>query len=163
MAIMDSPQPHYHDPGASPGYDTGTPDRLLDTAFAFWRSALLVQAHELGIFAELARGPRDAATLSSNLGLRPEAAAAFLEALAALGMLTLSGEHFANTPDADRFLNPAKPAYVGRWLAMAHVTLRDLPDLAAHLRASSGERRERTLTDRMWADIAGILAMGEGV
>jgi hypothetical protein len=163
VATLDSSQPHHHDHGAPPGYNTGTPDRLLDTAFAFWRSALLVQAHELGIFAELASGPRDAATLSNILGLRQEAAAAFLEALAALGMLTLSGEYYANTPDADRFLDPAKPTYAGRWLTMAHATLRDLPDLAGHLRESTGERQRRTLTDRMWADIAGILAMGEGV
>jgi hypothetical protein len=160
---MDSPQPHQHGHGAVPGYDTGTPDRLLDTAFAFWRSALLVQAHDVGIFAELARGPRDAATLSRALGLRPEAAAAFLEALAALGMVTLRGDQYANTPDADRFLDPAKPSYVGRWLVMAQATLRDLPDLTARLRAPGGERQERTLAERMWADVAEILGMGEGV
>lgn len=154
---MHMPHSHQHGRHAAPGYDTGTPDRLLDTAFAFWRSALLLHAHELGIFAELARGPRDAAILSSSLGLRPDETVEFLDALVALGMLARSGDSYGNTQDADRFLDPAKPAYVGRWLAMAHATLRQLPDLAGQLQISAGGRRERSLTDRLWADIAAIL------
>src|SRR5690348_10711279 len=108
VTIFDSAGPR----GAAP-YDTGTPDRLLDTSIAFWRSALLLHAHALGIFAALARGSADAAAVSGHLGLRREATSDLLEALEALGFLAREGDRYRNAGDVDRFLDPAKPAYIG--------------------------------------------------
>lgn len=135
-----------------------TPDRLLEIAVAFWRSAMLLSAHELGLFAELAGGPCDAAALEQRLGLRADATADFLDALVALGLAERHGEHYRNTPEASLFLDPTKSTYIGRWLAMASAALRELPDLTSHLRAAgANETTPPPLANRMWADIAEVL------
>ena len=135
-----------------------TPDRLLDSAFAFWRSALLLSAYELGLFADLAQGPRDAATLVKRLGLRVEETADFLNALVALGLVEQSAGQYRNTVEASLFLDPARPSYLGHQLAMASAARREMPDLTTQLRAGNlSENKHSPLTGRMWADIAGVL------
>lgn len=135
-----------------------TPDRLLESAVAFWRSAMLLSAHEMGLFSELARGPRDGGALESGLGLRPASTADFLDALVALGFVERDGEHYRNTAEGNLYLDSAKPTYIGHWLAMASAALRELPDMTSHLRAAGANKRgQQSLANRMWADIADIL------
>jgi DNA-binding IclR family transcriptional regulator len=137
------------------------PDRLLGSATAFWRSAVLLSANELGLFAELAAGPCDAGTIERRLGLLPEATADFLDALVALGLVERSGDHYRNTLEASLFLDPAKPDYIGQQLAMASAAMRELADPTRHLRAAGANEQERaSLSHRMWADIAEILRIG---
>jgi len=45
--------------------------------------------------------------------LHPRSARDFLDALVALGMLERDGDHYANTPETDLFLDRAKPSL--RW------------------------------------------------
>jgi hypothetical protein len=135
-----------------------TPDHLLESAMAFWRSAVLLSAHELGLFAELAVGPRDAGTLERRLGLLPDATADFLDALVALGLIERRGSHYCNTPEASLFLDPAKPGYLGNCLTMASAAIRELADLTSRLRAAgTNEEAQAPLADQLWADIAEIL------
>jgi hypothetical protein len=135
-----------------------TPDRLLESATAFWRSAVLLSANELGLFAVLAAGPCDAGTLERRLGLLPDATADFLDAPVALGLVERSGDHYRNTLEASLFLDPGKPAFIGCWLAMASAAMRELADPTRHLQAAGANEKERASpADRMWADIAEIL------
>ncbi len=60
---------------------------VLEHAMAFWRSAILLGAYELGIFAELAKGPRTADELIRTLGLRDDAVVDMLDALVKLDLL----------------------------------------------------------------------------
>ena len=100
-----------------------TPDRVLQLGLGFWGPKVLLSAVELGVFTELTRGPADLPTLTARLGLHPRAARDFLDALVALGMLTRDGGVYANTPEADAFLDRAKPGYVGGLLEMANARL----------------------------------------
>ena len=53
------------------------------------------------------------------------------------------------------FLDPAKPSYIGCWLAMAREGMREMADLTIHLQAvSTNEQEHPSLADQMWADIA---------
>jgi hypothetical protein len=97
-----------------------TPERILQTGLGFWPAKTLLSAVELGVFSELARGPEPFDALSSRLGLHPRSARDFLDTLVALGFLTRSGDRYANTPETDRFLDRAKPSYVGGILEMAN-------------------------------------------
>lgn len=134
-------------------------DRLLDCAMAFWQSAVLVSADELGLFAALASGPLDGDSLERRLGLRQGVAADYLDALVTMGLVERSGGHYCNTDEASLFLDPAKPAYIGNWLAMARTAMREMADLTAKLRVPAANEQEITsLADRMWADIADILS-----
>ncbi|AMY07847.1 Multifunctional cyclase-dehydratase-3-O-methyl transferase TcmN [Luteitalea pratensis] len=96
------------------------PERILQTGLAFWASKTLLSAIEMGVFTELARGPEPFAALSGRLGLHPRSARDFLDALVAIGFLTRSGDTYANTADADLFLDRQKPSYVGGMLEMAN-------------------------------------------
>jgi hypothetical protein len=77
----------------------------------------------MGIFTELADGPREFSELAGRLGLHPRAARDFLDALVALGFLHRSQGHYCNAPDADLFLDRNKPSYIGGILEMANARL----------------------------------------
>ncbi len=100
-----------------------TPDRIMQLGVGFWGSKALLSAVELGLFTELAKGPRDGGTLAERLGLHPRSARDFLDALVALGMLERDGDRYANTPETDHFLDRAKPSYIGGVLDMANARL----------------------------------------
>jgi SAM-dependent methyltransferase len=101
-----------------------TPDRIMQLGLGFWGSKTLLSAVELGLFTELAGGPLDAPTLGDRLGLHPRGARDFLDALVSLRMLERdAGGLYANTPEADMFLDRAKPAYIGGMLEMAGARL----------------------------------------
>ena len=100
-----------------------SPDSIMQLGLGFWDSKTLLSAVELGVFTELANLPLDAKSLAERLGLHSRSARDFLDALVALGMLQRSGEHYANTPATDLFLDRAKPSYLGGMLEMANQRL----------------------------------------
>jgi hypothetical protein len=100
-----------------------SPDKILQTGFAFWPSKTLLSAIEMGVFSELARGPEPFDALSGRLGLHPRSARDFLDTLVALGFLQRTGDQYANTPETDFFLDRRKPSYLGGMLEMANQRL----------------------------------------
>ncbi len=96
------------------------PDGIMQTAMGFWASKTLLSAIELGLFTHLAaRGPLTLATIRADLNLHARSAHDFLDALLALGMLQrLADGHYANTAEAELYLDRAKPSYVGGILEM---------------------------------------------
>jgi hypothetical protein len=100
-----------------------TPDSILQLGLGFWGSKTLLSAVELGLFTELAKGPRDLKTISDCLDLHPRSARDFLDSLVALGMLDRTDGTYRNTPEADFFLDRNKPTYVGGLLEMANARL----------------------------------------
>ena len=95
-----------------------TPERILQTGLAFWGSKTLLSAIELGVFTELAHGPRKFDTLYGRLGLHERSARDFLDTLVALAFLRREGDVYSNTAETDRFLDQRKPSYVGGFLEM---------------------------------------------
>lgn len=100
-----------------------TPDGLLQLGLAFWGSKALLSAVELGLFTTLARGPLTGQALAAELGLQRRGTTDWLDALVSLGMLDRIGDEYANTAATDRFLDRAKPSYVGGILEMANARL----------------------------------------
>jgi hypothetical protein len=99
------------------------PDRVVQLGLGFWASKALLSALELGLFSELAGGPLDAEALRRRLGLHPRGARDFFDALVALGLLEREDGRYANTAEADLFLDRAKPSYAGGFLEMANARL----------------------------------------
>ena len=99
--------------------------RLLQIGLGFWPAKTLLSAVELGVFTHLAAsGPQDLAQAGAALGLHPRSAADFLDALVALGLLERDAAgRYANGAEAARFLDRAKPTYVGGLLEMANARL----------------------------------------
>ncbi|HXG35729.1 MAG TPA: methyltransferase [Dehalococcoidia bacterium] len=97
-----------------------TPERILGLGLGFMGSKVVLSAVELGLFTELAKGPLDADALAQKLNLHPRGARDFFDALVALGMLERQDGFYANTREADQFLDREKPSYIGGLLEMAN-------------------------------------------
>src|ERR1700722_11043045 len=99
------------------------PGPLLMLGLGFWGAKAFLSAVELGVFTELAKKPADGATLSKKLGLHPRSSRDFLDTLVSLGVLERDEHVYSNAPDADFFLDSAKPSYVGGFLEMVNARL----------------------------------------
>jgi hypothetical protein len=101
-----------------------SPEDILHLGMGFWGSRALLSAVELGLFSELtASGPLAGQELRERLGLHERGARDFFDALVALGILDRIDGHYINTAATDRFLDRAKPTYVGGILEMAAARL----------------------------------------
>src|ERR1043165_8697622 len=100
-----------------------SPDGILQLGLGFWGSKTLLSAIELGLFTELAKGPRDKDALRVYMNLHPRSVGDFLHALAALGLLAPKNGKYRNTPETNLFLDRNKPSYVGGILEMANARL----------------------------------------
>lgn len=100
-----------------------SPDHIMQLGLGFWSSKVTLSAVELGVFSVLAKGAQSGEALTNALGLHARGARDFLDALVALGLLTREGALYANTAQADLFLDRAKPTYVGGMLEMANTRL----------------------------------------
>jgi hypothetical protein len=101
-----------------------SPDSIMQLGLGFWGSKTLLSAVELGIFTELAKGAMTAEAVRERLGLHPRSVRDFLDALVSLGMLRRDAKGvYSNTPEADMFLDRAKPSYMGGMLEMANARL----------------------------------------
>ena len=129
---------------------------------AFWGSKTLLSAVELGVFTQLADGPLDAETLRQRLGLHPRSAQDFFDALVALGVLERHDDRYANTPEADRFLDRRKPSYIGGMLEMANTRLYrywgNLTEGLAPASRRTSSRREDWTCSPLWLWIRGRCA-----
>jgi SAM-dependent methyltransferase len=95
-----------------------TVDELVEMARGAWDARILLTAVELGIPDALEAKAMTAAEAAAALGTDPRATALLLSALAALGIVTKSGERFANAPVATAAL--VKGARDGRAAALRH-------------------------------------------
>jgi O-methyltransferase domain/Dimerisation domain len=100
-----------------------SPTRLLQLGLGFWGPRAFLSAVELGVFSVLAKGPLGENQLRERLELHPRSARDFLDTLVALGPLQRTAGKYRNAPDADAFLDRAKPGYVGGILEMAAARL----------------------------------------
>jgi hypothetical protein len=100
-----------------------SPDGIMRLGLGFWGSKALLSAVELGVFSELADGALDFETLRRRLDLHPRSACDFFDALVALGMLERKDGRYANSPEADFYLDRGKLDYIGGFLEMANQRL----------------------------------------
>jgi hypothetical protein len=99
------------------------PDEIFKLGLGFMASKTLLSALELGLFTELAKGPRDGDALRVYMGLHNRSSVDFLDTLVALGMIERKGGKYRNTPSTNAFLDKNKPSYMGGILEMANARL----------------------------------------
>jgi O-methyltransferase domain/Dimerisation domain len=112
------------------------PSAILQTAFSFWSSKVLLTAVEFGVFTTLAGRRLTGAELGSELKLHPRAIADFFDALVAMKFLERAGDgpnaRYFNTPEAALFLDEKSPRSIGGLLIMLNARLfkfwNDLPE-----------------------------------
>jgi len=112
------------------------PAPILQTAFAFWSSKVLLTAVDFGVFTKIGNRQLTGAELGAELGLHPRGISDFFDALVAMKFLDRHGHgleaKYFNTPAAAMYLDSGSPRYVGGILVMLNERLfrfwNDLPD-----------------------------------
>ena len=112
------------------------PSPILQTAFAFWNSKVLLTAVEMGLFTRLGQRRLTGTELGSELGLHPRGVKDFFDALVAMKFLDRDGAGspalYFNTPEGAMYLDEKSPRYIGGILTMLNVRLfkywHDLPE-----------------------------------
>jgi len=103
------------------------PGPILQTAFAFWSSKVLLTAVEFGVFTRLADRRATGSELGRELGLHPRGVDDFFDALVAMRILDRDGDgpsaQYANTPAATLFLDRNSSRYIGGILEMLNARL----------------------------------------
>lgn len=95
---------------SSNSQDRRSPHEIISLATAFWTSKALLSAVELGVFAELVKGPQNTEELCARLGLKGRGAPDFLDVLVSVGLLERTAEGvYSNSELADSYLDPGKP------------------------------------------------------
>ncbi len=108
---------------------------VLQTAFAFWSSKVLLTAVELGLFTRLGERGLTAEALGAELELHPRGTYDFFDALVAMGFLERDGDgaegRYRNNALGSLYLDRKSPRYVGGILEMLNARLyrywHDLP------------------------------------
>jgi hypothetical protein len=112
------------------------PGPILQTAFAFWSSKVLLTAVEFDVFSKLGDRPLTGAQLAAEVGLHPRCISDFFDALVAMKFLNREGDHagakYSNAPATALYLDKNSPRYVGGILIMLNERLfkfwHDLPE-----------------------------------
>src|SRR6516225_7013406 len=98
------------------------PSAILQTAFAFWSSKVLLTAVEFGVFTKLGDRRATGEELGAELGLHPRGVSDFFDALVAMRFIDREGDgrsaKYFNTPAGALYLDERSPRYVGGWLVM---------------------------------------------
>src|SRR5574341_675480 len=109
---------------------------ILQTAFAFWSSKVLLTAVEMDLFSKLGSRSLTADQLGTELEIHQRGRADFFDALVSMKFLERDGDgapaKYRNTADAAMYLDRVSPRYVGGILEMLNVRLfrfwHDLPE-----------------------------------
>ena len=95
--------------------DTSTlqPTTIQHLASAVYPSFAMLAGMQLDVFTPLKDGPLAAAQLADALDVNEEKLSRLLYALVTANLLTVAGDRFANTPEAQQFLVKGQPTYLG--------------------------------------------------
>lgn len=112
------------------------PGPILQTAFAFWSSKVLLTAVEFGVFTQLGDRRMTGEELGAELRLHARGIADFFDALVAMRFLDREGNgpsaKYFNTPAGALYLDRGSPRYIGGILVMLNDRLfkfwHDLPE-----------------------------------
>lgn len=138
------------------------PSSILQTAFGFWHSKVLLTAVEFRVFTKLGSRHLTGTELGAELQLHPRAIADFFDALVAMKFLGREGDgpqaKYFNTPDGSLFLDEASPRYIGGILLMLNVRLfkfwNDLPEaLRTGKQQNEVKHGQKGIFEELYADL----------
>lgn len=139
------------------------PSPILQTAFSFWSSKVLLTAVEFDLFTILGDRRLTGAELGAELGIHPRAIADFFDTLVAMQFLERDGDGpsaaYGNTPAGALYLHKDSPRYIGGILTMLNARLfkfwHDLPTaLRTGLPQNETKHGEKSIFEELYADPA---------
>jgi hypothetical protein len=139
-----------------------TPDKILQTAFGFWSSKVLLTAVEMDLFTHLGERGLTGREIGEALGLHARGIADFLDALVAMKYLDRDGNgpgsRYSNRPEASAFLDRKSPRSIGGILEMLNARLfRFWHDLPEALRTGKPQNEikhsQKPVFEELYADL----------
>jgi 2-polyprenyl-3-methyl-5-hydroxy-6-metoxy-1,4-benzoquinol methylase len=139
------------------------PDTIVQTAFGFWNSKVLLTAVTFGLFTKLGQQRLTGAQLGKELGLHPRGIADFLDVLVAMKFLERAGDgpdaKYFNTPETALYLDRNSPRYIGGILEMLNARLfkywHDLPEALQTGKAQNETKHgEKGIFEELYSDPA---------
>jgi predicted nicotinamide N-methyase len=121
--------------------------RLQRISNAFWESAALMSAIELGAFSAISEGANTIEAAAKAMEIETINAERLLITLTAMELLNRNGEVFSNAPDVERFLVRGKKSYAGPWMLFGKPGWRQWGNLTEHLRAGPEDERRLGMYD----------------
>ena len=138
-----------------------TPDAILQTAFGFWNSKVLLTAVTFDLFTVLGQGRLTAVEIGKKLDLHPRGVSDFLDALVAMKFLEREGDgadaKYDNTPATALYLDRNSPRYIGGIPEMLNARLfkywNDLPEaLRTGKPQNETKHGGKNIFDELYAD-----------
>lgn len=135
---------------------------ILQTAFSFWSSKVLLTAVEFGLFTVLGQRRLTGTELGAELKLHPRGIADFFDALVAMKFLGREGDgptaKYFNTPEGSLYLDQNSPRYVGGILIMLNARLfkfwHDLPEALRTGKAQNETKHgQKGMFEELYADL----------
>ena len=126
--------------------------RLQRISKAFWESAALMSAVELGVFTALARGHDTLAELATEIDIEPLNAERLLTALTAMTLIQRDGDRFSNAEDVQRFLVEDNAAYAGPWMLFGKPRWNGWGELTQRLQVRESEQRMLGMYDETFTE-----------
>jgi hypothetical protein len=142
--------------------ETHDPSPILQTAFAFWSSKVLLTAVEMGLFTRLGERRMNGSELGHELKLHPRGISDFFDALVAMRFLEREGDgaeaKYFNTPAGAMYLSEASPRYVGGILKMLNARLfkfwHDLPEALRTGKAQNEiKHSQKSMFEELYSDL----------
>ena len=96
------------------------PGKLLELSGAYWKTCTLHAGVKLDLFTAVGDGQATCEEVAKQRNTDPDATERLLNALAALGLLTKSGDRFANTEASAVYLSKASSKYIGNMIMHHH-------------------------------------------
>jgi 2-polyprenyl-3-methyl-5-hydroxy-6-metoxy-1,4-benzoquinol methylase len=149
-----------------------TPDAILQTAFSFWNSKVLLTAVTFDLFTKLGQRRLTGAQIGQELALHPRGIADFLDSLVAMKFLEREGDgaeaRYFNTPATALYLDRQSPRYIGGILEMLNARLfkywHELPEaLRTGQPQSETKHGEKSIFDELYADTAKLEQFLDGM
>lgn len=136
-------------------------DDLMEMAWAFRASRVLMIAHKLDIFTMLSKGSHTAGEISNKCRCDADMTDRLLIACCALGLLTCKNGLYENTELASKYLVRESPFYQGGWIDHAAQDLWEYWGEGIE-KEIGGEKRETTeWTTRFISAMHGLAMSGE--
>ena len=144
------------------------PDKIIETASAFYESCVLFCCCDLGVFAKLNElGKADAQTLATQLKMNERGTHLLLDACTSLGFIEKDGDFYNNTEESNFFLVPGSPGDLSgairynrdvyaAWGKLKHLVITGQPVEKPELHLGSDPERTRTFVLSMHYRALGI-------
>ena len=121
--------------------------RLQKISKAFWESAALMSAVELGAFTAIAQGHNTIVAAAKAMDIEPINAERLLVALTAMELILRDGDTFSNSTDVERFLVEGEPSYAGPWMLFGKPRWQGWGELTERLKVREDEQRRLGMYD----------------